>query len=250
MARLPRSLVLAYLDFSDSLRAGIFDALIAVLSFVGVLLSYVQYYGRPAGLAMGVLTTTLLAAALYLALRSSAGIAHMSQDRVLDIYVTYPVGRGAVAGVLLLSRVVVPSLLIIGVPALAAGVAYYPLVSSRPGEYLLMFTAFIVQAMFYGAVFSLIALAAKSPGSASILSLLYYFTYNILGIILANLASSYESIMYRLSRSMSFYLVVYQHITRPTIVPLPAWWEYLLVPLLALLAAASFVAYFRGWYEP
>ena len=250
MARLPRSIVVAYLDFTDTLKPGIFDALILVLSFVGVLLSYIQYYGRPAGLAVAVLSTTLLATALYLSLRSAAGLAHMAKERVLDVYLSYPVGRGTLAAVLLLSRVIVPVLLIIGIPALAASIAYYPLVAERPGEYVAMVGAFMVQGLFYGAVFSLIALAARSPGSASILSLLYYFTYNILGVILANLAAGYTSLMYRLSRSMTFYLVVYQHITKPSIGSPPEAWEYLFVPLLALAAAAAFIAYFRGWYEP
>lgn len=248
--RLPRWAVLAYLDFSDTLRPGVFDALILIMSLVGVILSYLQYYGSSASLAMSILSPTLLATALYLALRSSAGIAHMAEERVVDVYLSYPIRRPVLAGVLLLSRVVVPALLIILLPALAASVAYYPLVSGEAARYTAMVAGFIVQAVFYGAAFSLIALLSRRGGTASIVSLLFYFVYNILGIILSNLASAPQSLMFRVSRAMSFYLVVYQRLTGTSIVPPPGALEMLFVPLLTILLAALFIAYFARWYEP
>ncbi|MCE4624382.1 MAG: hypothetical protein F7C35_00770 [Desulfurococcales archaeon] len=248
--KLPRSVVLAYLDFSDSLRLGLFDAVIFIFTFVGVLLSYLEYYGSSASLAMSILSPTLLATALYLALRSSAGIAHMAGEGVLDIYLTYPLSRPVIALVILISRVIVPSLIIIGLPALAASIVYYPLISAETLKFLEMFGAFLVQATFYGVSFSVIALLSKRGGTASILSLLYYFTYNILELILSNLSATYESITYKISRAMSFYLVAYQHVNPPSIVPPPSLWEALLVPGLTLVLGALFVLHFSRWYEP
>ncbi|MCE4628359.1 MAG: hypothetical protein F7C34_04335 [Desulfurococcales archaeon] len=246
----PRWVVLAYLDFSDTLRPGIFDALVVTMSLVGVVLSYLEYFGSSPALAMSILSPTLLATALYLALRSSAGLAHMAEDRVIDVYLSYPLGRSIVAGVLLVSRVLVPASLIILLPALAAGVVYSPLVGSEALHYLEMIGAFIVQAVFYGLMFSVIALFARRGSAASIISLLTYFVYNILGVILSNLAESPESLMYKLSRSMSFYLVVYQRLTGVSIASPPGTLELCFVPCLSLALAAGFIAYFRGWYEP
>ena len=248
--RLPRSIVLAYLDFSDSLRLGLFDAVIFIFTFVGVLLAYLEYYGSSASLAMSILSPTLLATALYLALRSSAGIAHMAGEGVLDIYLTYPLSRPVIAMVILVSRVFVPALIIIGLPALAASIVYYPLIKSETLKFLEMLGAFLLQAIFYGVSFSVIALLAKRGGTASILSLLYYFTYNILSVILSNLSSTYESLTYKISRAMSFYLVTYQHVNPPSIVTPPSWWEALLVPGLTLLLGGVFILYFTRWYEP
>ncbi len=248
--KIPRGAILAYLDFADSLKIGLFDTLIFVLMFVGVILSYVQYYGRPAGLALGILGPTLLAAALYLSLRSAAGLAHMARDRILDIYITYPISRGTVAVVLFISRVLVPATLIVSLPALAAAIVYYPLIKSAPTEYIEMWGAFLIQAIFYGVTFSLIALLTRSGGGASIGSLLFYFTYNILGVVMSNLAGSYESILYKASRAMTLYLVVYQKITKPSIAPLPSSWELLFVPLLTTAVLVAFLVYFKRWYEP
>jgi hypothetical protein len=248
--KLPRSVVLAYLDFSDSLRPGIFDALILVLSLVGVILSYIQHYGSSSMLALSILSPTLLATALYLALRSAAGLAYMASEGVLDLYLYYPLSRATTGVVLLVSRVIVPTILIIGLPALAASIVYYPLISREPYEYTILWGSFIVQALFYGFTFSLIALLSKKAGSASILSLLYYFTYNILSLILQNLASSTESVLFKLSRSMSFYLVVYQRLNPSSIAGKPEAWELSLIPLLTLVIAISFVVYFSRRYEP
>ncbi len=251
MASVKRLLLLSYLDLSDSLKPPVFDLMVFTITFMSVLIAYIQLYSSSTSLALNLFGPVLLATALYLSLRSSSGIAYLISTRQIEAYMAYPISRRSVGIALYVSRVLTPSILLILLPALAAGTVYYPLIRSEGLDYTVMAGAFIVQALFYGSVFALIAIATKNSGSASILSLVFYFTYNITALILAAISTSFQSILYKLSQAMSFYLVVYQYLVTPKgslLHPGPA--EFLFVPLATIIVTLGILEYMARRFEP
>lgn len=248
---LRRPLMLAYLDLSDTLKPPVFDLLVFTLTFMSAIVCYIQLYSSGSSLALNVLSPVLVATALYLALRSAGGLAFLISTRSLEVYMAYPLSRRGVAGALLLSRVIGPGGLLISLPAVAAALIYLPVVRADLEGFLAVYAGFLVQALFYGLSFALIALASKNSGSAGILSLIYYFTYNLAGFILATISSTPYSLTFKASQAMSFYLTVYQWVTMPPGSPMrPGLGELLAVPLATLAIGLLTVEYLARWFEP
>ncbi|MCE4609972.1 MAG: hypothetical protein F7C36_06315 [Desulfurococcales archaeon] len=238
------------LDLSDTIRPPLLYFMVFVITLLSVVLAYVQLFSTTESLAMNILRPTLLATALFLALRGASGISQLVSNRVMEVYLSYPVSRLSIAIVLYISRVVVPSILLITIPLLAAGIVLEPLVVQESSNYILMGISFLVQALFYGSVFVLIALVAKSTGTTSILSLLFYFSYNIIALILSSVSSSVTSTLFRLAQAMSFYMTVYNSLTTNIEALRPYLWEYLLVPSLTSLSALAFILIMSRRFEP
>jgi ABC-type transport system involved in multi-copper enzyme maturation permease subunit len=236
------------IDSADSVRPPLFDLLVFTMTFLSAVLSYVQLFSSTVSLALSVLSPSLLAAALYLALRGSAGISHLISDRIMELYMSYPISRGGISVAIYASRVAIPSILLISLPALASGIILLPLIESDISGYLAMYGAFLLQAIFYGTVFIAMSLHTRSTGASSILSLLFYFTYNIISLILSSIASDVNSLLFRLSRAMSFYLTVSAEL-ESNVAP-PHLWEILLVPALTAITFAWYLAYFIRRFEP
>ncbi len=243
-------LSLLSLDLSDTVKPPMLYFMIFIISLLTVVLSYVQLFSSASSLAMSVLRPTLLATALFLALRGASGLSQIITGKIMDLYLSYPVSRKTIAFIIYASRVIIPSLILLAMPMIAASIVLSPLILKYPGEYLLMGAAFLVQALFYGSVFVLIAIVAKSPGTTSILSLLFYFSYNIIQLILTSIASSVTSTLYKFAESMSFYLTMYSGLEATSPSLMPQTWEYLTVPIMTLISFTAFLIYIERRFEP
>ncbi len=189
MGELARIARLAALDLSDTLRPPGFDALILVAAALGGLLAGVQPLIAGYAAAATVLEPTLFAATVFLAVRGAAGITGLVEQGIMQVYLSYPVSRAGVALALYFSRVVAPSVLVLGVPSLVAVVLLAPVVARNAESFLAMYSVYLAHAVFYGSVFSLIALKAKSPGTSGVASVAFYFAYEVLSIVLAQIGS-------------------------------------------------------------
>ncbi len=180
---------LAALDLSDTLRPPGFDALIVVAAALGGLLAGVQPLVSGYAAAATVLEPTLFAATVFLAVRGAAGVTGLVEQGIMQVYLSYPVSRAGVALALYFSRVVAPSALVLGVPSLVAALLLAPVVARDFEGFVAMYTVYLSHAFFYGSVFSLIALKARSPGTSGVASVAFYFAYEVLSIVFAQIGS-------------------------------------------------------------
>jgi len=178
---------LAALDLADTLRPPGFDALILVAAALGGLLAGVQPLVSGYAAAATVLEPALFAATVFLALRGAAGVTGLVEQGIMQVYLSYPVSRAGVALALYFSRVAAPAALVLGVPAIVAGLLLAPVVARDPGGFTAMYAVYLSHAFFYGSVFSLIALKARSPGTSGVASVAFYFAYEVLSIVLAQI---------------------------------------------------------------
>ncbi len=242
---------LASLDGLDSLRPPGFDVMLIIIAGLGGVLASIQPLSEPYSAARVVLDPTLFTVALFLALRGSSGLAHSIRSGVVEVYLSYPVSRWQAALALLLSRIIVPAATLLAAPLAVAGIVLYGVIARDPAGYLLVYAGYLVQALLYGTVFALMAVAAKSPGTASVASITFYFAYNVIWIISQALAGQ-VAWLERLSSSLYYNYVVYRvAIARGTGAPLEVpVLDATLVPLATLLAAAAFTVYIARRFEP
>ncbi len=249
MAR--RSLVLALMDGLDSLRPPGFDLMLFVIATLGAVLAAIQPLSEPYAAARIILDPTLFTVALFLALRGSAGLAGIVRTGIIEVYLSYPVSRRGVALALLASRILVPAASLLAVPLLVAGVLLYPVVSRDPASYLIVYTGYLVQALFYGSVFAAIALASKGTGTASILSITFYFAYNVAWLILQAVSGG-MGLLYEVAEAMHFNYIAYRY----ALIRAGSEWleitslQALLVPVATLTVMAALVLYFERRFEP
>ena len=244
---------LIVLDSLDSLRPPGFDLMVLVIATLGAILGSIQPATSSYLLARLILEPTLFTVALYLALRSAAGVASLVGEGIMEVYLSYPLSRGGLALALVTSRVLVPSLILLSVPLAVAGVILAPVVTRDPLGLLVVFTGYLVQAFFYGIVFLGIALSSRTSGTASILGITFYFAYNIVWMLLATLSPGLGSGLLRLSVAMKFYEVLYYYAmslsgVHPSIEP--GLLGFTLVPTMTLIALAGTIAYFKWRFEP
>ncbi|MCE4602343.1 MAG: hypothetical protein F7B18_04085 [Desulfurococcales archaeon] len=238
---------LALVDSSDSLRPPGFDVMMVIIASLGAALATMQPISEPHVAARIILDPTLFAATLFLALRGSAGVAGLIQRGIVSIYLSYPVSRHSVYTAIVVSRVLLPAATLLSAPLLVAGLVLLPVVSVNPGYYILVFLAYLLQASMYGSFFLLAGLAAKSPGTASVVSITFYFAYNITMLILSAVGAAMGSnIVSGLADAMAFYYMVYRSLLGVGV----EVWQLLLVPLLLLAMLLAGYVYFTRRFEP
>ncbi len=174
------------------------------------------------------------------------------RQRVVEVYMSYPISRLGVISSIILSRVVIPAVMLLALPILISGILLYPVVLKDPLAYLLVFSGYLTQALLYGIVFLLIAIISRSSGTASVLSITFYFAYNIIWLLIQSLSSSLGSWAQHMAIAMKFYRVTYfmalQHAgLQTTGLTLT---EYLFVPSIIVIATVSLVLYFTRRFEP
>lgn len=184
VARLAR---LTVLDLQDTLRPPGFDALVLVAAALGGLLAGVQPLVEPHIVAMTVLEPALFATVVFLAVRGAAGITGLAEHGIMTLYMSYPISRSGVGLALYVSRILVPSFMTLGVPLLVSSVLLFPVVSSDPLGLAAMYAAYLSRAVFYGVVFAVIALKAKTPGTSGVASVAFYFFFEVLSMVLAQI---------------------------------------------------------------
>ena len=238
---------LLVIDAVESLRPPGFDVMLFLVALLGGVLAVIQPITDPATLVVSVLDPTLLAVAIFLALRAGAGITGLVESGVMQVYLAYPVSRPSAALVLWASRVLLPASVLVAAPVLAASAILYPVASSDPARLAAAVYGYMAQALLYGTAFALIAVKARNPGTASLLSIAFYFTYTVMGIILLALSTTLaEPILANIGKAILYYRTVLDMLTAPENVEA---WQAAWAPLAAAALLAAYLAYFTRRFE-
>lgn len=247
-----RPLMLAVLDSLDSLRPPGFDLMMLVIAALGSVMATIQPASQSYILARLVLEPTLFTVALYLGLRGASGLASLVREQIIEVYMSYPVSRLGVILSIILSRVLIPAFMLLALPILIAGLLLYPIVLRDPLSYLLVFSGYFVQSLLYGVVFLLIALASRSSGTASVLSITFYFAYNVIWILIQSLSTTLGTWAQKLTVAMQFYRVTYfaalKHAGLQTASITIG--EAVFVPFIIISSTVVLLIYFMRRFEP
>ena len=243
-----RILALAGMDSLESMKPPSYDAMILVISVLGAALAALQPLTDPVAIVQGILDPAVFFAVnLYLALRASAGIAELVESSVMQVYLSYPMSRLSVAVSLFLSRILVPSVSLLGAPLLVALVLLPRVISSNPLGFLAAYAAHIVMAVMFGLAYALIALKSRVMSTASVLSITFYFAYMGSSLVLRIIATSIgKPILVDLSDAMLFHMTASTYLQG---VPVKLW-QLALVPALTSILLAVYFVYMRSRFEP
>ncbi|MCE4615518.1 MAG: hypothetical protein F7C09_00440 [Aeropyrum sp.] len=243
-----RAVIVALVDMFDTLKPPGLDALMIIVAGLGATLVIVQPFTSPSYMLSYALDPTLFAATIFLALRGAAGITGLVESGVMQAFLSYPLSRTHIAAALYASRILAPSIIILGAPTATIAIAMWPLVSQDPAEFIATYAAYLAQALMYGSVFMLIALISKTPGTSGVLSVAFYFAYTVLlGLLL-----------YIVGRAAGVELL--QRVAEASYLPGIALiyygggsieiWQPLMVPFLLVASLAVVYLYFTRRFEP
>ncbi len=242
-----RSWELILIDLWDSLRPPSFDIMLILVATLSGILSVLEPVTTPPAVANAVLGAVLFVTSLYLALRASSDLVNLVQTGVMPLYLTYPISRRVTSLIIYLTRVFLPSLILLGIPAIVSGIMLYPVVGKNIGEFLIMWIAYLIQAQLYGSIFILASNKTKSTGTSAVISITGYFGYTATSVILALIGSIDNiGILNKIANSMGFYNVLYDMLTGIS-TPL---WEILVVPIIFLALFITYIIYFTRRFEP
>ena len=245
---LGRLATLTALDLADTLKPPGFDVMMVLLAALGGSLAVIQPLTQGYVIVFSVLEITMIAITIFLALRGAAGITSLIESGIMNVYLSYPIPREGVAIVLLVSRVLVPSILLLGAPTLVAVIILWRNVIDNPLEVVAMYSSYLIQAFFYGSVFALISLRAKTPGASGVVSVAFYFVYNVAAVLLAHIgASRGVEELTKIANSMILHIALYNMYSGAYNLDL---WNLAFVPLAAGLTASTFIVYFTVRFEP
>ncbi len=235
-----------YIDLSDALRPPSLDVLVVLLAMLGAILVSIQPVTSPLIASRIALDPTLIATALFLAIRSSAGLATLIQTGVLSLYLTYPVHRATVALIILVSRVLIPSTLILATPLATVTILLGPTLYKGFDVILGMYIAFLFQAILYGGIFLLIAVIVKSQATSGVLSVAAYFTYTALHLILTGIGGAVgNELVRRIGESLYLPDIAYYAYSSPDY----EVWQLTIVPGLAVLVLLAYLVYMSRRFE-
>ncbi len=199
-----------YIDLSDVLRPPGIDFLLVLVAALGAILVSIQPVTDPLMASMTALEPTLIALAIFLALRGAAGVTWLVQSGVMHVYLSYPVSRASIALILIVSRVIIPSLLIMGIPLVVVMILLSPVFIGGLEKVAVTYLSYIYQAALYGSLFLLIALRVKSQATSGLLSVAVYFTYTALHVILWSIGRSIgNEFLEKMGYAMYFPNIIY-----------------------------------------
>ncbi len=235
-----------YIDMSDALRPPGLDVLVVLLAMLGAILVTIQPITSPLIASRIAMDPTLIATALFLAIRSSAGLAMLIQSGVLNLYLSYPIHKATIAVILLISRVLIPSALILATPLVTVILLLGPTLYKGLEVILGMYLAFLFQAILYGSIFLLIAIRVKNQATGGILSVAAYFTYTALQLILTGIGGAMGSdVVRRLGEAMYLPDIVYYAYSFLDY----EVWQLTIVPGLSVLAILTYLTYMSRRFE-
>jgi len=243
---LSRAYHVLYIDVSDVLRPPGLDVLVVLLAMLGAILVSIQPVTSPIIASRIALDPTLIATALFLAIRSSAGLATLIQNGILGVYLSYPIHKVAVAVMLFVSRVAIPSVLILATPLATILILLGPTLYEGLDVILGMYFAFLFQSALYGSIFILIAVMVKSQATSGVLSVAAYFTYTALHLILTGIGGAMgNDVVRRVGEALylpdiAYY--AYSNIDHEV-------WQLTLVPALTILVLVAYLAYMSRRFE-
>jgi ABC-2 type transport system permease protein len=247
-----RDLELLYLDLWDALRPPGFDIMLLVVAAMGGALSVLQPTSSPVaalgpGFTFSPELLALFVTTIYIAIRSSSDLVNVVQGGIMQVYMSYPISRRAVAAVLYITRSLLPAAMLLGVPAVVTAIMLYPVVLRGPAQYAAMWASYLVQSQLYGTLFLLLSSRFRSTGTAIIASISFYFGYVALSgmLYLMGLLDNMQSLV-NASNSMGFYFDVYYGLTGQAV----SAWQYLVVPLSYAVLLGLYFYYFERRFEP
>ncbi|MCX8195616.1 MAG: hypothetical protein N3F67_00805 [Acidilobaceae archaeon] len=237
---------LLYIDVSDVLRPPGLDVLVLLVASLGSALVTIQPVTSPVVASRIALDPTLFAAALFLAVRGSAGMAYLIQSGIINTYLTYPIGKVPLAVLLALSRVFIPSLLVLGAPLLILFLLLGSVMLKAPEKVFGMYTAFFFQASLYGLIFLFFALRSRSQSTSGLLSVSAYFAYTAIALILPAIGrSTGNETLTKVGEAMYLPEIIYSSYMRASVES----WQILLVPSLVTILFIFVVIYFWRRFE-
>lgn len=249
---LRRSLELLYMDLWDALRPPSFDIMLLVVAALGGAVSVLQPVSSAVAAigpvsAFSPVTLALFVATIYIAIRASSDLVNIVQGGIMQVYMSYPISRPSVAGVLYMTRSLIPASILIGLPALVTAIMLYPVVLKGLGDFVVLWLAYLLQSQLYGIAFLLISSRFRSAGTAIVASISFYFGYVALSGIF-ELLGALDNIpsLINASNSMGFYYVVYYWLTGQR----PSGWEFAVVPTLVTVLLTLYFYYFARRFEP
>ncbi|MEM4507306.1 MAG: hypothetical protein QXP48_02435 [Acidilobaceae archaeon] len=223
------------------------DILLTIVAAIGAVIVSVQPVTDPASFSRGVLDPTLLALVIFLAARSTTGVASLTESGIMSLYMSYPLSRPGVFLVLLISRVLLPSALMLFVPLLTALITLKTTMLDELKRIALFYLAFLIQALFYGSLFLFIALLVKSQAVSAIAGVTAYFIVVALNTVLPLIGTARDiEFLVDFGSALSLPDIVYQN-TRGAE---PQLWQYALIPFGAVFLAIVAVLYFSRRFEP
>lgn len=235
-----------YIDLSDVLRPPGIDILLVLVAALGAILVSIQPVTDPVLASMLALEPTLVALAIFLALRGAAGVTWLVQSGIMHVYLSYPMSRALIALVLIVSRVIIPSSLILGVPLVVVLILLGPTLIGGLERVAVTYLSYIYQAALYGSLFLLVALRVKSQATSGLLSVAIYFTYTAMSTILGSIGRSIGSDSLKmLGDAMHLPSVIYAVYVGSDY----DFKQLLLVPLLATLAVIAVIYYMVRRFE-
>ncbi len=247
-----RALELLYIDMWDALRPPAFDILLLVVGIMAGALSVIIPITSPIGAlnpnnAFNPVMIGLAVATIYMALRSAADLVNVIQGGLFQVYMSYPISRLQVALTLYVARVIMPALILLGLPALVIGFMLYPVVLKNPLDFVALWLSYFVQSQMYGVIFLLLSSRFRAQGVAMVASVSFYFAYVALSFFLY-LLGLFDDIktLQQLSNAMGFYTVIYDFLAK---VSTPTW-EAAVVPAVFIVLLGSYLAYMSRRFEP
>ena len=248
--RRPRLAPLVMVDSADSLKAPTFDFMLLVVSAIAAALASIEPTTNPASVADAALDPAVVfAVSLYLAMRASSGLASLASSGLLQLYLSYPLGRLGVALALYLSRILLPVLVLVGAPLIVAAAIVPHIIAGAPLAYLEAYGAYVVYLTFLGTLFGLVGVATRNSGTSAVAGLAIYFLYEGVYLLLNVMATARGSYtLYKMAMAMTFYSVVSLKLSSPG-VPVSTW-QFLLVPSLLVALFIVYLAYMRWRFEP
>lgn len=236
-----------YIDLSDALRPPGLDVLLILVGALGAALVTIQPVADGAIASRIALDPTLFATALFLAVRGSAGVASLIQAGVMSLYLTYPLSKASLAVIIVISRVVLPSLLMLFIPITIISFLVPRVMLSSALDVLTIYSAFAFQAILYGLIFLFFAIRTRSQATSGLLSVAAYFAYVTVALILQAIGRSIGNESVRMfGEAMYFPEMVYRYYLNPQLVES---WQLLLVPSAAMALFILIVIYFSRRFE-
>ncbi len=238
---------LASMDLEDISRPPVYDILVFVSGLLGGLYASITPRATAISLAIDVSNIPLIIAIIYLAVRGAAGVASLIVNGIFQLYLSYPVSRRTITTVLVLTRILVPSIIIVGAPILIASIMQFNVVSRDVARFLAVFGGRILYLYFIGIVFLLIALASKRTMLAGALSIVFFFAYvsingifNMLYFILGN------EVFLRISQCLMFSDTLNNYLIGLNV----PYWTLIPLPVTAVILTILLYIYVEKRFEP
>lgn len=217
-----------------------------MVAALGGVLSVLQPITDPATLASTILDPTLFAVAIFLALRAGSGITGLVESGIMQVYLAYPVSRRGAALALWVSRVLLPSFILIATPISVASLILYPVVAGDPARLLAGIAGYEAQALLYGTVFAIIAVKSRSSGTASLLSIAFYFSYTVAGLILIILSTTLGAPgLGRLGKAILYYRTILDYLVAGNV----SMWQLAFTPALLASLLIIYIIYYTKRFE-